>query len=210
MRSATRSCRCAGRDTTTTRCSTSSVMRASMDAVVRYLERVDPEAARRARGRYACFDHYGGDVERYGYAAAFGAGDDCEQEVVAQLIDLRAAAVRYVAQDSTLAADEQFFAEQNARLVANAEAYYRTMFRGRVESWNLRDTHMADTLDAAPGPPRWSHRGLGAQLTRRRRADNRIGRDRRAERGATGPRASRRRHSARRLHDLYGHGHSGE
>ena len=123
-------------------------LHASMDAVVRYLERVDPEAARRARGRYACFDHYGGDVERYGYAAAFGAGDDCEQEVVAQLIDLRAAAVRYVAQDSTLAADEQFFAEQNARLVANAEAYYRTMFRGRVESWNLRDTHMADTLDA--------------------------------------------------------------
>ena len=56
--------------------------------------------------------------------------------------------MRYVAQDSTLAADEQFFAEQNARLVANAEAYYRTMFRGRVESWNLRDTHMADTLDA--------------------------------------------------------------
>src|SRR5436309_8851349 len=148
MRSATRSCRCAGRDTTTTRCSTSSVMRASMDAVVRYLERVDPEAARRARGRYACFDHYGGDVERYGYAAAFGAGDDCEQEVVAQLADLRAAAVRYVAQDSTLAADEQFFAEQNARLVANAEAYYRTMFRGRVESWNLRDRHMAETLDA--------------------------------------------------------------
>jgi len=123
-------------------------LHASMDAVVRYLEGVDPEAARRARGRYACFDHYGGDVERYGYAAAFGAGDDCEQEVVAQLIDLRAAAVRYVAQDSTLAADEQFFAEQNARLVANAEAYYRTMFRGRVESWNLRDTHMADTLDA--------------------------------------------------------------
>jgi len=64
-------------------------LHASMDAVVRYLERVDPEAARRARGRYACFDHYGGDVERYGYAAAFGAGDDCEQEVVAQLIDLR-------------------------------------------------------------------------------------------------------------------------
>jgi erythromycin esterase-like protein len=123
-------------------------LHASIEAVVRYLDRVDPEAARRARERYACFDHYGGDVERYGYAAAFGAGDDCEQEVLAQLVDLREAAGRYGAHVSTLAGDDQFFAEQNARLVANAEAYYRTMFRGRVESWNLRDGHMADTLDA--------------------------------------------------------------
>ncbi|HEV7893290.1 MAG TPA: erythromycin esterase family protein [Pyrinomonadaceae bacterium] len=119
----------------------------SIEAVLGYLEKVDPEAARRARSRYSCFEHYGENTQAYGYAAAFGAGDSCESEVVNQLLELRRKASEYANRDGHVASDEFFFAEQNARLVKNAEEYYRSMFRGRVESWNLRDTHMAETLD---------------------------------------------------------------
>jgi erythromycin esterase-like protein len=68
--------------------------------------------------------------------------------VIEQLVELRRRAAEYASRDGRVAQDEFFFAEQNARLVLNAERYYRTMFRGRVESWNLRDWHMAETLDA--------------------------------------------------------------
>ncbi|HEV3469136.1 MAG TPA: erythromycin esterase family protein [Pyrinomonadaceae bacterium] len=120
----------------------------SIEAVLGYLDRVDPEAARRARARYACFDHFGEDVQRYGYAAAFGLTESCEGEVVGQLVELQRRASDYASRDGRVAVDEFFFAEQNARLVRNAEEYYRSMFRGRVESWNMRDRHMAETLDA--------------------------------------------------------------
>lgn len=115
----------------------------SMDAVVRYLEQVDPEAARRARARYSCFDHMAEDPQRYGYATTFGLRPDCENEVVEQLIQLEDHERQRLAPHE---ADEAFFAEQNARVARNAEAYYRAMFHGRNTSWNLRDTHMADTL----------------------------------------------------------------
>ncbi|HEX2027667.1 MAG TPA: erythromycin esterase family protein [Nitriliruptorales bacterium] len=120
----------------------------SIEAVVRYLDEVDVEAAQRARLRYACFDHAGVDGQRYGYATAVGAQEPCEGEVVAQLVELR----RRAGEDGGRAAAARewafFDAEQNARLVADAERYYRAMFRGRDDAWNLRDTHMADTLDA--------------------------------------------------------------
>jgi erythromycin esterase-like protein len=123
-------------------------LHASMDAVIAYLERIDPEAARRARRRYACFDHSGRDAQAYGQAVAFGLEKSCENEAVSQLVELRRSAAALLARDGPLAEDEQFFAEQNARLVRNAERYYRAMFGGRALSWNLRDRHMADTLDA--------------------------------------------------------------
>ena len=116
----------------------------SMEAVLAYLARVDPEAAKRARYRYSCFDHFAEDTQAYGYAASFGLDKPCEDAVVEQLRDLRAKAFDYARADG-----EDFFqAEQNARLVRNAEEYYRTMFKGRVSSWNLRDSHMAETLEA--------------------------------------------------------------
>ena len=68
--------------------------------------------------------------------------------MLAQLVDFRRKAAEYATRDGQIPADEAFFAEQNARLVANAERYYRSMFGGRASSWNLRDTHMADTIDA--------------------------------------------------------------
>jgi erythromycin esterase-like protein len=121
----------------------------SMDEVIKYLEQVDPAAAARARERYSCFEHYAGDDgQSYGYAAAFGAGETCEQEIVDQLADLQQHAMHYARHHGLLAEDELFYAEQNARVVKSAAEYYRAMFSGRSLSWNLRDRHMADTLDA--------------------------------------------------------------
>src|ERR1051325_9954324 len=114
----------------------------SIAEVILYLEKVDPEAARRARQRYACFEHFAEDSQMYGYATTFGISESCENEVVEQLVELRR---KYGAD---VPEDEAFYAEQNARLVLNAERYYRSMFGGRVSSWNLRDTHMAETIDA--------------------------------------------------------------
>lgn len=123
-------------------------LHSSMEAVLNYLQQIDPEAAKRARYRYSCFDHFGEDVQHYGYAASYDLTNSCEKEAVNQLIELRRRAGDYMNRDGFLARDEFFFAEQNARLVKNAEEYYREMFRGRVSSWNLRDRHMAETLTA--------------------------------------------------------------
>jgi erythromycin esterase-like protein len=121
---------------------------ASIEAVINYLENVDPEAAKRARYRYSCFEHFAEDTQAYGYAAGFNLSESCENEVVNQLIELQQHAPDYAHRDGRVAEDEFFFAEQNARLAKDAEEYYRTMFSGRVSSWNLRDRHMAGTLDA--------------------------------------------------------------
>ena len=123
-------------------------MHASIQAVLEYLDKVDPEGARRARHRYACFEHFGEDPQEYGYAAGLGLSSTCEREVIEQLVDLQRRAADYARRDGRIASDDFFYAEQNARLVRNAEEYYRAMFRGRVGSWNLRDRHMAETLDA--------------------------------------------------------------
>ncbi len=121
----------------------------SIQEVLSYLDRVDPVAAARARTRYACFDHASADDgQAYGYGAAFGAGPSCEREAVSQLVELQRSAVSYAQQEWPEAEDELFYALQNAHTVRNAEEYYRTMFGGRVSSWNLRDKHMAQTLDA--------------------------------------------------------------
>ncbi|HKB78791.1 MAG TPA: erythromycin esterase family protein [Thermoanaerobaculia bacterium] len=118
----------------------------SMEKVISYLEQVDPEAARRARHRYACFEHYGEDTQAYGYATTFGLTESCEKEVVSQLVEFQRMAGEYASRDGHIPPDEAFFAQQNARLVASAERYYRSMFAGRISSWNLRDRHMAETI----------------------------------------------------------------
>jgi erythromycin esterase-like protein len=120
---------------------------------------VDPAAARRARDRYGCFEHFGTDAQSYGYAATLGLSTSCEREVLAQLLELRARAADYMNRDGFVAEDDYFFAEQNARLVRNAEQYYRSMFAGRTDSWNLRDTHMMETLDALVT---WTRRRSGS------------------------------------------------
>ena len=123
-------------------------LHASMEAVLAYLDRVDPAAAERTRARYACFDHHGEDPQSYGFVTTIGGAPSCEEGVLAALRDVQAVALRGDAGGGCLAADEPFFAEQNARLVKNAETYYRAMFLRDVASWNVRDSHMAETLDA--------------------------------------------------------------
>jgi erythromycin esterase-like protein len=114
-----------------------------MQEVIAYLETVDPDVAARARERYSCFDHYDGDDgQAYGFAAAYGAGETCEQQIVEQLVELQ-----NLARVRPLDEDEFFAAQQNAKVVKAAAEYYRGMFSGRVNTWNLRDTHMVDTLD---------------------------------------------------------------
>jgi erythromycin esterase-like protein len=126
-------------------------MHASMESVLGYLDKVDPELASRARRRYSCFELFGEDPQAYGYATTRGHSESCEDEVVAQLIELRRKYGEFMSRDGQVAKDEFFYAEQNARLVTNAERYYRSMFRGREESWNLRDKHMTETLAALIG-----------------------------------------------------------
>lgn len=121
-------------------------LHASMASVLSYLDETDPQAAALARERYACFDAFG-EPEDYGRDASSGLGS-CEDEVVAQLVDLQRRRAEFIGRDGILTEDAFFHAEQSARVVRNAEQYYRTMFEGGAGSWNLRDTHMADTLDA--------------------------------------------------------------
>lgn len=122
-------------------------MYTSITEVLAYLDKIDPEAAKRARYRYSCLEHFEENTQAYGYAATFGLSESCEQEVINQLIELQRRTAEYIQHDGRVAEDEFFYVEQNARLVRNAEEYYRSMFRGHVLSWNIRDRHMAETLD---------------------------------------------------------------
>ena len=119
----------------------------SSEAVIAYLEDVDQEQAALAREQYATLDHVR-DPQRYGYEAVFGMRPDARAEVQERLDELLRRAPSYLELDGRPAADAFFFAERNAHVVKSAEAYYRAMFGGRAESWNLRDRHMAETLFA--------------------------------------------------------------
>lgn len=119
----------------------------SMEVVIHYLDKVDPEAAALARERYGCFDLFGRDAQVYARAAGSGMSETCETEVITQLLDLQQSALGYLRRDGVRAESELFDILQNARVVKNAEEYYRTMLHGRISSWNLRDTHMVETLD---------------------------------------------------------------
>jgi protein-L-isoaspartate(D-aspartate) O-methyltransferase len=112
--------------------------------VVRYLDRVDPLAASAARERYGRLTPWQHDPAAYGKAALVGRMQSCEKDVVAMLRDLLAKRVEYASHDG----DELFDATQNARVVAGAERYYRAMYYGAAESWNLRDQHMFDTMQS--------------------------------------------------------------
>jgi protein-L-isoaspartate(D-aspartate) O-methyltransferase len=116
----------------------------SLHLVLGYLDRIDPPAARVARERYGRLMTWEGDPATYGRAVVTGRYRACEDEVVAMLHDMVAREIEYAARDG-----EHFLdAVGNARVVANAEAYYRVMYYGGSASWNLRDQHMFDTLEA--------------------------------------------------------------
>jgi protein-L-isoaspartate(D-aspartate) O-methyltransferase len=119
-------------------------MYTSIRLVLEYLDRVDPSTASVARQRYACLTPWEGDPATYGRAALTGRYRVCEREAVAMLRDLLAKELEYTERDGASFLD----AVRNATVVANAERYYRVMYYGGAESWNLRDGHMFDTLEA--------------------------------------------------------------
>lgn len=115
----------------------------SMDAVIEYLKKVDPDAVAAAHRNYSCFEPYNEDAQEYAAATAL-VPTSCQAEAVAALVSLRAKAAEYTAEGD---AESYFAAEQNAIIAKNAELYYRTMVRGGPTSWNVRDHHMVETLD---------------------------------------------------------------
>jgi protein-L-isoaspartate(D-aspartate) O-methyltransferase len=126
----------------------------SIASVVRYLEDVDPAAARVARQRYGCLEPWQQDPAAYGAAVLAGRYRECEGDVVAMLTDMLRNRASLAEHDP----ERLFDAQRNADLVARAEQYYRTMYYGSAASWNLRDQHMFDTLEAV-----LRHRGADAR-----------------------------------------------
>lgn len=116
--------------------------------VLDYLRGVDVDAVRAVRQRYACFDHFQADPSEYAVALLHDRLASCEPGVVRTLVELLERRVLYAGRRGSPDEDAYFAAVQNARLVRNAEAYYRTMYRGDVSSWNLRDRHMAETFES--------------------------------------------------------------
>ncbi len=133
---------------------------ASIEAVLLYLDSVDPEAARVARERYGCLAPWRAEPVRYGRMALSRGYALCEKPVTDALLDLLHKRLDYLVRDG----EDFFAAEQNARIVTAAEQYYRVMYYGDAVSWNLRDQHMFDTLErlmAHHGPDAkavvWAH-----------------------------------------------------
>lgn len=123
-------------------------LNASMQAVISYLNEVDPEGAARAKQRYACFDNLQLDPQVYGYLVNSGAKESCIKEAIEQLLELQFHTYEAMLQDGLSAEEEHFSAMQNARLIKNAENYYRSMFLDHISSWNLRDQHMFETFNS--------------------------------------------------------------
>ena len=116
----------------------------SIDAVLSYLDKIDPETAEVARTRYGCLMPWSDDLGMYSRVTITKQYRECEDDVIDTLQDLLKKRMEYSLKDG-----EQFFnAEQNARLVKNAERYYRTMYYAENNSWNQRDQHMFETLQS--------------------------------------------------------------
>jgi len=118
----------------------------SIEAVISYLDKVDPDAAAMARKRYACFYRYGNDDDSYGQAMNY-VKENCQKQVIEQLLELQKKRNEYLQKNNLQGNEELFYAEQNAKVAKDAEQYYREMFSRRAKTWNLRDLHMADMVE---------------------------------------------------------------
>ncbi len=112
----------------------------SMESIINYLKKTDPSALKQAIDAYNCFEPYNKDVEAYARATAF-VPENCEEEVIEILTSLNNKLENYEKTTADFYKEEYFNAEQNAIVAKDAERYYRTMMKGDVNSWNLRDTH---------------------------------------------------------------------
>jgi erythromycin esterase-like protein len=126
----------------------------SIHSVLTYLDKVDPDEAVKARWRYGCLTPWQDDPARYGRTVVSGERQGCEQKAVEQLHSLLDKRLSYLAGDG----EAWFDAAQNARIVREAERYYRAIYQGGAASWNLRDRHMFGTLQAIV-----AHRGVGTK-----------------------------------------------
>lgn len=126
----------------------------SIHAVLGYLDKTDPESAAMARQRYGCLMPWQDEPAHYGKAVVYGGLRACEEAVIGQLRELLNKRLAYLGSDG----EAWFDAYQNARIVRAAERYYRAMYRGANESWNLRDRHMFETLQSLV-----AHRGVGSK-----------------------------------------------
>lgn len=121
-------------------------LNASMQAVLDYLRINDPEAAKKAMQRYACFDHMSIDPQKYGYLTESRLKKACAQEATEQLLEMQRISFDKLHQGYLSESEILFYATQNARIVKNAEYYYRSLFESQEVTWNIRDQHMAETL----------------------------------------------------------------
>ncbi|MDB6132244.1 MAG: hypothetical protein JWM59_487 [Verrucomicrobiales bacterium] len=121
-------------------------LHSSIGAVLDYLDKTDANAARGARERYKCFGQFGQDPRDYGRAVVLDEKESCEEAVTTQLMDLLAQRQDLITKDGAAAGEEFFSTEQNARLIKNAEGYYRSLYQSHRNSWNLRDSHMFEIL----------------------------------------------------------------
>jgi erythromycin esterase-like protein len=113
----------------------------SLRIAITWLEAHEPSALPTAMRAWQCFLPYGEDPQRYAWGTRLVPAS-CEEDVVALLVEVRGRT-----QDRMLGDDDAFDAAQNAEVAAGAEHYYREMVRGDRSSWNVRDQHMADTID---------------------------------------------------------------
>ncbi|HEV2880087.1 MAG TPA: erythromycin esterase family protein [Pyrinomonadaceae bacterium] len=118
----------------------------SSKAVVEYLTSVDPQAGARARKGTACFRRYGDQPQRYGYDVAAEMKSSCEKDASAQLQEMRQRWAAWRSRPKPERNDDLFSAYQNARVLKSGEAYYRLTYQSGFSTWNLRDRHMAETL----------------------------------------------------------------
>ena len=143
-----------------------------MEAVLAYLDQVDPEAARRARARYACFDHAREDSQAYGYGASFGLTPSCEDEVVQQLREMNRRAADARRRPAAWSGTKPSSRSRTRAWCATPRSTTARCSAAAISSWNLRDSHMVETLQAldrhlGAARRRAAHRRLGAQLAPR-------------------------------------------
>lgn len=122
-------------------------LKESIHAVIEYLKMYDPDAAKMAEERYACFEQVSNDPQAYAYFIKSGVKKNCIKEVSEQFLEMQHRAFNQLSKTQHIAeAELLFFAMQNARLIKNSEHYYRALFESREKTWNIRDHHMAETL----------------------------------------------------------------
>jgi erythromycin esterase-like protein len=153
----------------------------SADALTATLDREDPAAGHRARKRYGCFSRYRADIQKYGQDAAVHPSRSCESKAVEQLREVQGWVAAELPQADPGRREALFSALQDARVVRNGEAYYRVVARNGVASWNLRDRHMASTLEelathlGKPGKPArivvWAHNSHLGDARKSQRAE---------------------------------------